>query len=223
MQDLTLYQLYQKMLAVMGPQGWWPADSKFEIILGAILVQNTNWNNVEKSLANIKEKTAYIPEKVSQLEKEELINLIRPSGFYKNKSKAIMDVFQWLREYNFDLEKIKKAYQGKLRQQLLTLHGIGEETADVLLLYVFDEKEFVADKYTQKLFTFLQVEGIKNYRSLKKLVPVLDDFTLEQAQEFHGLLDEFEKIYVKNQPTFATSFLDGYRLILTKRKQGAYE
>jgi len=58
MQDLTLYQLYQKMLAVMGPQGWWPADSKFEIILGAILVQNTNWKNVEKSLANIKEKTA---------------------------------------------------------------------------------------------------------------------------------------------------------------------
>jgi len=211
------------MLAVMGPQGWWPADSKFEIILGAILVQNTNWKNVEKSLANIKEKTAYIPEKVSQLSNEQLINLIRPSGFYKNKSKAIMDVFQWLREYNFDLEKIKKAYQGKLCQQLLSLHGIGEETADVLLLYVFDEKVFVADKYTQKLFTFLQVEGVKNYRSLKKLVPVLDDFTLEQAQEFHGLLDEFGKIYVKNQPTFATSFLDGYRLILIKRKQGAYE
>lgn len=207
----------------MGPQGWWPADSKFEIILGAILVQNTNWKNVEKSLANIKEKTAYLPEKVSQLNNEQLIHLIRPSGFYKNKSKAIMDVFQWLREYNFDLEKIKIAHQGKLRQQLLSLHGIGEETADVLLLYVFDEKVFVADKYTQKLFTFLQVEGIKNYRSLKKLIPVLDNFSLEQAQEFHGLLDEFGKIYVKNQPTFATSFLYGYRLILTKRKQGAYE
>ncbi|AOF48141.1 MAG: deoxyribonuclease I [Tetragenococcus halophilus] len=223
MQYLTLYQLYQKMLAIMGPQGWWPADSKFEIILGAILVQNTNWKNVEKSLANIKEKTAYLPEKVSQLNNEQLIHLIRPSGFYKNKSKAIMDVFQWLREYNFDLEKIKIAHQGKLRQQLLSLHGIGEETADVLLLYVFDEKVFVADKYTQKLFTFLQVEGIKNYRSLKKLIPVLDNFSLEQAQEFHGLLDEFGKIYVKNQPAFATSFLEGYRLILTKRKQGSYE
>ncbi len=100
----------------------------------------------------------------------------------------------------------------------MSLHGIGEETADVLLLYVFAEKVFVADKYTQKLFTFLQVEGIKNYRSLKKLLPVLDDFTLEQAQEFHTILDEFGKIYVKNQSTFATSFLDGYRLILTKRK-----
>lgn len=223
MQYLTLYQLYQKMLAIMGPQGWWPADSKFEIILGAILVQNTNWKNVEKSLANIKSVTDFSPEKVSKLDKEHLISLIRPSGFYKNKSKAIMDVFQWLQEYNFDLEKIKIAHQGKLRQQLLSLHGIGEETADVLLLYVFDEKVFVADKYTQKLFTFLQVEGIKNYRSLKKLLPVLDDFTLEQAQEFHGLLDEFGKIYVKNQPAFATSFLEGYRLILTKRKQGSYE
>lgn len=142
------------MLAIMGPQGWWPADSKFEIILGAILVQNTNWKNVEKSLANIKSVTDFAPEEVSKLDKEHLISLIRPSGFYKNKSKAIMDVFQWLQEYNFDLEKIKKVYQGKLRQRLLSLHGIGEETADVLLLYVFAEKVFVADKYTQKLFTF---------------------------------------------------------------------
>jgi len=218
MQDLTLYQLYQKMLAEMGPQGWWPAESKFEIILGAILVQNTNWKNVEKSLANIKAVTDFAPEEVSKLDKEHLMSLIRPSGFYKNKSKAIMEIFEWLKEYQFDLKRIKKSYGEKLRSQLLLLHGIGEETADVLLLYVFDEKVFIADKYTQKLFTFLQVKGIKNYSSLKKLVPELSYFTISQAQEFHGLLDEFGKVYVKNQAIFTASFLAEYRLILTNRK-----
>lgn len=218
MQDLTLYQLYQKMLAEMGPQGWWPAESKFEIILGAILVQNTNWKNVEKSLANIKVVTGFAPEEVSKLDKEHLMSLIRPSGFYKNKSKAIMEIFEWLKKYQFDLKRIKKSYGEKLRSQLLLLHGIGEETADVLLLYVFDEKVFIADKYTQKLFTFLQVKGIKNYSSLKKLVPELSYFTLSQAQEFHGLLDEFGKVYVKNQASFTASFLAEYRLILTNRK-----
>lgn len=218
MQDLTLYQLYQKMLAEMGPQGWWPAESKFEIILGAILVQNTNWKNVEKSLANMKAVTDFAPEEVSKLDKEHLMSLIRPSGFYKNKSKAIMEIFEWLKKYQFDLKRIKKSYGEKLRSQLLLLHGIGEETADVLLLYVFDEKVFIADKYTQKLFTFLQVKGIKNYSSLKELVPELSYFTLSQAQEFHGLLDEFGKVYVKNQASFTASFLAGYRLILTNRK-----
>ncbi|MDN6663702.1 MAG: deoxyribonuclease I [Tetragenococcus koreensis] len=212
MQRLTLYQLYTKMLQKMGPQGWWPADSKFEIILGAILVQNTNWNNVEKSLANIKAETAFMPEKIHQLEREHLMELIRPSGFYKNKSRAILETFQWLNAYNFDLEKVKIAYKRKLRSQLLSLRGIGEETADALLLYVFDEKVFIADKYTQKLFGFLGVDGIKNYSSLKKQVPELIGFTLQDAQEFHGLLDEFGKIYVKDEVTFADSFLVGYQL-----------
>lgn len=222
MQRLTLYQLYTKMLQKMGPQGWWPADSKFEIILGAILVQNTNWNNVEKSLANIKAETAFMPKKIHQLEREHLMELIRPSGFYKNKSRAILEIFQWLNEYNFDLERIKTAYEQKLRAQLLSLRGIGEETADVLLLYVFDKKVFIADKYTQKLFTFLGVVGIKNYSSLKKQVPELSEFTLQDAQEFHGLLDEFGKIYVKNKATFADSFLARNQLDLT-RKQEIYE
>ncbi|GAA3018494.1 endonuclease III domain-containing protein [Tetragenococcus solitarius] len=216
MSRLTLYQLYTKMLSAMGPQGWWPADSKFEIILGAILVQNTNWKNVEKSLINIKEQTAFIPEKISKLERENLMEFIRPSGFYKNKSKAILAMFQWLAYYHFDLEKIKTTYGEKLRQQLLSLPGIGEETADVLLLYVFDKKVFVADKYTQKLFRLLGVEGVKNYSSLKKFVFHMEDFTLEQAQEFHGLLDEFGKRYVKNKTSFMTSFLAGYQLDLTK-------
>lgn len=218
MRDLTLGQLYNKMLDEMGPQGWWPAESKVEIILGAILVQNTNWKNVEKSLINIKAITEFAPEKVSELNKEYLMSLIRPSGFYQNKSKAIIEMFQWLKKYRFDLKRIKEIYGEQLHSQLLLLHGIGEETADVLLLYVFDEKVFTADKYTQKLFTFLQVEGIKNYPSLKKLVPELSHFTLNQVQEFHGLLDGFGKVYVKNQATFTASFLAGYRLILTNRK-----
>ncbi len=207
MQVVTLRELYDQMYEKMGPQGWWPAESKVEIILGAILVQNTNWLNVEKSLAHLRQVTNFESVKIVQLKPEQLISLIRPSGFYKNKSKAILAVFQWLQKFAFNYEEVQRWYGKGLRQKLLSLRGIGEETADALLLYVFDEKVFVADRYAQKLFTHLGVEAATNYRLLKQKVPNLSAFTLEQAQEFHGLIDEFGKVHLKSEATFSRSFL----------------
>ncbi|MFD2728907.1 hypothetical protein [Enterococcus camelliae] len=103
----------------MGPQGWWPGESKPEIILGAILVQNTNWLNVTKSLENLKTATNFIPEAICQLQREELETLIRPSGFYKNKARAIETVFHWFDQQAWDYEKIKQKYGRHLRSQLL--------------------------------------------------------------------------------------------------------
>lgn len=209
--ELSLNQLYDKLLDQMGPQGWWPADNKIEIILGAILVQNTAWANVAKSLTNLKPVTDFQGSKVAQLTQNEVIELIRPSGFYQNKSRAIVEFFAWLKPFQFDFEQIKQKFGPALRDQLLTFHGIGDETADVLLLYVFDTPVFVADNYAQKLFQALGVPS-QNYRNLRQLVQPFT-FSLAQAQEFHGLIDEFGKLYFKEK-TFAESFLADDQLTL---------
>ena len=192
----------------MGPQGWWPAENKIEICLGAILVQNTAWANVDKSLANLKPVTNFEGKKVAALSQLELIELIRPSGFYQTKSRAITELFQLLATYDFDFIKLRQKFGSELRKKLLALHGIGEETADVLLLYVFDVPVFIADRYAQKLFAALGMVS-KNYHHLQQQVSV--ELTLAQAQEFHGLIDEFGKLYFKTK-SFADSFLAGDQL-----------
>lgn len=212
--QLTIKQLFDKMLAQMGPQGWWPADSKWEIILGAILVQNTNWNNVVRSLHNLKQLTQFSPQHIATLPLPVLQDAITPSGFYKNKSRAITEMYAWLKQYDFDLDKINNTYNDQLRVQLLRMFGIGDETADVLLLYVFDRVEFIADKYAQKLFNQLGIQQCSDYKKLKAAVDLKTDFTLEQAQEFHGLIDEFGKLYLGNKDKWASSFLNGDTLLL---------
>ncbi|MFD1317805.1 endonuclease III domain-containing protein [Loigolactobacillus zhaoyuanensis] len=211
--QLTIKQLYQTMYTEMGPQGWWPADSKWEIILGAILVQNTNWRNVVPALANLKASTNFEPAKLHALSATELEPLIRSSGFYHNKSKAISAVFTWLATYDYDLTAIKQACGDQLRPKLLTLRGIGAETADVFLVYIFDVPTFIADSYTRRLFTHLGVPS-SNYQQLYRQVQLPPDFTPAQAQEFHGLLDEFGKLYLQTPAGWPQSFLAGAQLII---------
>ena len=143
MSMMTTEQLYKALLKHMGPQGWWPADTREEMILGAILVQNTNWNNAALSLRRLKEATHFEPQNILNLPIEELKILIRSSGFYNNKSKAISTLFNWLNQYQFDYCKINEVYGEHLRNELLKLHGIGSETADVLLVYIFERVEFI--------------------------------------------------------------------------------
>ena len=125
-----------------------------------------------------------------------------------------MDVFQWLSAHEYDFEQIKQHYGASLRKELLKLHGVGDETADVLLLYVFDVSVFIADNYARKLFTALGQPLFKKYRDLKKRIKNFEQFTLVEAQEFHGLIDEFGKISLKNEHDFQSSFLADYSLTL---------
>ncbi|MFC6170427.1 endonuclease III domain-containing protein [Loigolactobacillus jiayinensis] len=206
--QLTMRQLYQTMYQQMGPQGWWPADSKWEIILGAILVQNTNWRNVVPALNQLKVATNLEPARLHALSTTELEPLIHSSGFYHNKSKAISAVFTWLAQFNYDLTAIKQARNHQLRHDLLSLRGIGAETADVLLVYIFDVPTFVADNYARRLFTHLGLSST-NYQQLYRQVSLTPDFTAADAQEFHGLIDEFGKVYLQTATAWQDSFLVG--------------
>ncbi|AXY26781.1 deoxyribonuclease I [Suicoccus acidiformans] len=211
---VNLKELYGYMLQEMGPQGWWPADSKDEIIIGAFLTQNTNWNNVELSLAQLKKATAFEPEQLLALPRAELEGLIRPSGFFKNKARGLQEFFQWYESFAFEPEAVNAVFPEDqvLRKELLRLHGVGEETADVLRLYVFDQVTFVSDAYARRLFTQLTGVIFPKYKDLQERLTLNSAFNLAEAQEFHGLIDEFGKVYLRGSGKFSESFLAGIRL-----------
>ncbi len=148
-------QVYRNLLENLGDQGNWPAESPEEIILDAILVQNTRWENVVLSLDNLRQHLDGDFKRVLDLDQQTLQDLIRPTGFYKNKSKAVQEVFAWLKQEDFDYKRIADHYGDRLRVELLRLFGIGQEMADVLLLYVFNQAVFIADKYARNFFRVL--------------------------------------------------------------------
>ncbi|KAE8130287.1 MULTISPECIES: endonuclease III domain-containing protein [Bifidobacterium] len=204
--------LFRLMLREMGPTGWWPADTIFEIMVGAVLVQNTAFTNVERSLACLKEAEAFSPDAIATMRSADLQGLIRPSGFYRNKARALQSLAQWYRQ-QFDCEPTNAlgVPDEELRHELLGLFGIGGETADVLMLYVFDRRSFVADAYARRLFAFLGCKLPAGYPAFHKaLAPVVlaTGLSTAQLQEFHGLIDEFGKAY-RDDAAKAESFIAG--------------
>lgn len=214
MDKINPVPLYHRLFAEMGPQHWWPADTKTEIVIGAILVQNTNWNNVDLALDNLRRVTNLEPARILKLPMARLQQLIRPSGFYVNKAKSLMGVLTWFAKYQEDFTGMVTHYGTNLRRQLLKLPGIGEETADSLLVYVFNQPTFIADKYARNLFGYLGFQGLDNYTKLKRRIILPADFSSQDAKEFHGLIDEFGK-RVKTEVQFQTSFLSDFTLKLT--------
>ena len=149
-----VYKIYKTLYDYYGTQNWWPADSEFEVIVGAVLTQNTAWRNVEKAINNLKAKNILNLRKLAKLPTSKLSQLIRPSGFYRVKTKRLKSLLDFLiTEYSGDLEKLKKQKLSLLRQQLLQVHGIGEETADSILLYALKKPVFVVDAYTKRIFS----------------------------------------------------------------------
>lgn len=213
--QLTLYELYQKMLANMGATHWWPADTKQQIIIEAILIQNTTELNATRASQLIKAASNYDFKTLVDMPKEDLEELVRPAGFMKNKSKAIQTVCAWYLAHEEDDVKIVQQYGDTLRKTLLTLHGVGPETADVLMAYIFDQPQFIADKYARTLFTQLGIKDLTDYKSLsKQLLTLPKPFTYTDAQEFHGLIDEFGKQYFHPVEEFKKSFLANDQLLL---------
>jgi endonuclease-3 related protein len=125
-----LAQIYQRLLAQYGSQAWWPADSAFEVIVGAILTQNTSWTNVEKALANLKKEDLLAPERLARVSLEKLAELIRPAGYYNQKAKKLKIFLDFLSaRRGRNLDTLFALSTGRLREELLSLWGIGEETS----------------------------------------------------------------------------------------------
>lgn len=156
--------LYRTMAAALGPTGWWPAETTFEIMVGAVLTQNTAWGNVNRSLAALNAEGVLEPHKLAIMGPAHLQELIRPSGFYVNKSKTVQSLSRWYVERcGASPEGAADIPDAELRTELLGLFGIGGETADDLMLYVFSRRTFVADTYARRLFAFLGFDAPAGY------------------------------------------------------------
>lgn len=144
---------YSSLFSAFGPQGWWPGKTRFEVITGAILTQNTAWTNVEKAIRNLREKRVLCPERMRALSHDELASLIRPAGYFNIKAKRLRSFLDHLHfEHKGSLDKLLKQESQKLRRELLSINGIGPETADSIILYAAVRPEFVVDAYTKRIF-----------------------------------------------------------------------
>ena len=148
----VLRQYFDALFAAHGPQYWWPGRTPFEIIVGAILVQNTSWANVEPAIENLRRAKLLTPHAIEAVSAARLARLIRSSGYFRQKAKKLKAFVQFLRaEYRGSLTKMFRASTALLRQQLLAVHGIGPETADSILLYAAGHPVFVVDAYTRRI------------------------------------------------------------------------
>jgi endonuclease-3 related protein len=144
--------MYQAMLKALGPSCWWPAQTPFEVAVGAILTQNTNWGNVEKAIANLRQHDLLTPGQMAVITNEELERHIQPSGFYRQKALKLRSFLNFLKEVDgFDLTGLNRWETKELRDRLLKIKGIGPETADSILLYALDRPVFVVDAYTARI------------------------------------------------------------------------
>lgn len=201
-----LGRIYQKLYSCFGRQHWWPAQTPFEVMVGAILTQNTNWANVEKAIRNLKARRVLFPRGLYGLSEKQLAALIRPAGYYNVKAKRLRELLKFLfREYQGSVRKMFSVEAGHLRQQLLSVNGIGPETADSILLYALGKPVFVVDAYTRRVFSrhkfvsesagYDQVQNLF-MRNLKKNTLFFN--------EYHALIVKLGKDFcLKNKPRCA--------------------
>jgi len=173
-----------------GPQHWWPGESQFEIIVGAVLTQNTNWGNVEKAIANLKSADLLSPDALYNLEVSKLAELIRPAGYFNIKAKRLQNFLAWLFDnYNGLLEALEVVATEQLRAELLAIKGIGPESADSILLYAFDREVFVVDAYTARVAVrHGLIEPPVDYEQLRELFQSNLPADIELFNEYHALL-----------------------------------
>ncbi len=148
-----LLAVYDSLLSTYGAQHWWPGDSGFEMMVGAVLTQATAWANVEKAISNLRSANALTPQAIRVIGQVELAKLVYPSGYYNAKARKLKALAQYLGDrFADDLDAMAREDMDSLRRELLSVHGIGEETADDILLYVAGQPSFVVDTYTRRLF-----------------------------------------------------------------------
>jgi endonuclease-3 related protein len=166
-----LTEIYKLLFDRFGPQHWWPGETQFEIITGAILTQNTSWANVEKAIANLKSANLLTPEKLYHLDTSQLAELIRPAGYYNIKATRLKNFLNWLfSNYDGRLENLEALDTDRLRAELLAVKGVGRETADSILLYAFDRPIFVVDAYTARVAVrHGLIEPDADYEQLREL------------------------------------------------------
>jgi len=195
--------VYKNLINHYGPQKWWPADSRIEVIIGAILTQAVSWSNVEKAIINLKNADLIDFEKIKEIKINRLAELIKPSGYYNMKAKKIKAFVSYLdKHYDLDLNQLNKGKPETIRKKLLEIYGIGPETADSILLYALNKPVFVIDTYTKRIFSRIgyTTKDIA-YNKLKEIIENNLETDLKVFNEYHALLVKHAKEHcIKSSP-----------------------
>lgn len=198
-----LRSIYKKLYRSFGPQRWWPAETPFEVMVGAVLTQNTNWGNVEKAIANLKENKLLELRLMYKLPQRRLAALIRPAGYYNIKALRLKNLLQFLVDScGGDFKKICARNIQDSRRQLLSVNGIGPETADSILLYALNKPVFVVDAYTKRIFSRhgLAKED-DSYDAVQKIFMQNLKKDVKLFNEYHALLVRLGKEFcLKGKP-----------------------
>lgn len=196
--ETVIRVVYKQLYRAYGRQHWWPAKTAFEVMVGAILVQNTAWKNVEKAMLQLE---PYLdPIQMFHLPVEKLEQLIRSSGFFRIKARRLHAFLAWFENYDFKMEQLHHQDTLQLRNQLLSINGIGPETADSILLYALDRPVFVIDAYTRRIFKRLGFDLPKKYQDLRYLFETTLVKDVQLYNEYHALIVQHAKVHCKVKP-----------------------
>lgn len=195
----TLTDIYERLYAAFGPQHWWPGETPFKIMTGAILTQNTSWANVEKAIRNLKSAKMLSAEAIHRIELSDLAELIRPAGYYNVKARRLKDFVNWFFDnYEGSLANLERVNTDQLRAELLTINGVGRETADSILLYALGRPVFVVDAYTARIAVrHGLIEPDADYEQLRELFESNLPQDAQLFNEYHALLVRAGKEFCK--------------------------
>lgn len=199
--------VYRALMRAFGPQHWWPARTRFEMMAGAVLTQNTAWTNVEKAIANLRAARALAPDVIAAMPEVALAQLIRPAGYFNVKARRLKHFAEWLmNRFDGNISRMFQMDTNNLRTELLAVHGIGKETADSILLYAGKHPVFVVDTYTRR---FMTRHGWLDERAdyddvaaifVRGLVAIPSTRRVGVYNEYHALIVELAKRHCRTKP-----------------------
>lgn len=204
--DRDKIQVLNNLVAHYGIQNWWEDENRIKDWVAMILVQQTTSENMEVALANLEPYLTV--DQLFDIEKEELERLIRPAGFYRQKSRYLKELITWFSSHGADLSKFETYLTKDLRTELLTIKGVGPETVDAMLLYIFERNVFIADTYAIRLFNRLGIGEYKTYAQMRKdFQHLAEAVPHELCKEWHAAIDEHGKAFRRSGNTLDESWL----------------
>ncbi len=198
--ELEFRQFHDLLYQSYGPQHWWPADSAFEVMVGAVLTQNTAWGNVEKAIDRLQVKQCLNPEALLQMPESELAGLIRPAGYFNVKAGRLRNLCAWVVQSG-GVEALAEVDTSVLRRRLLAVKGVGPETADDILLYAFERAVFVVDAYTRRIGERVGLlRGDADYESVRAAFEQALGLNAGLFNELHALIVKHAKQHCRKKP-----------------------
>ncbi|MEF9437503.1 MAG: endonuclease III domain-containing protein [Candidatus Mariimomonas ferrooxydans] len=210
-----LIEIYDTLYNAFGPQQWWPGETPFEVAVGAILTQNTSWGNVEKAINNLKRNRVFRINTLHKMQNKQLASLIKPAGYFNIKAKRLKEFMNFLvSNYRGSMKKMRTEDTQLLRDRLLSVNGIGPETADSILLYALEKPVFVIDTYTKRIMHRHKLVADKTtYHEFQALFHENLPQNTRLFNEYHALLVKLGKDYCKTKPKCRECPLKGAEVI----------